>query len=359
MDLLLGLSTKNYLKLCKENNYSIEAKYIPRFFLGFVKSVMNTRFNNKETKEIKGIYENSKIDDPIFIIGHWRSGTTFLHNLLINDPQFAYPNIFEIMNPGSFLHREDKELEQLKNMESRKRPMDNIEINIDSPGEDEFAISALSLISPLFAWVFPKKSEKFNKYLTLENCSVEEVKIWKDSFTLFLKKLSFRYNKKLLLKSPTHLGKIANILNLFPNAKFIHIYRDQEKVFQSTKKLLNEIVPKTCFQSLENEKIDNSILTNYKALYDSYFKNRDKIKKGNLVEINYSDLVGDKINSIKKIYSELDINYSDQFHSALSKYVDSQKNYVTNKYVPLDEDTSKLLKSEIGYIWENLMNKEV
>ena len=34
---------------------------------------------------------NTEVPDPVFILGHWRSGTTLFHNLLALDEQFAYP----------------------------------------------------------------------------------------------------------------------------------------------------------------------------------------------------------------------------------------------------------------------------
>src|SRR5260370_42206574 len=34
---------------------------------------------------------------PTFILGHWRSGTTLLHNLLSLDPQFAFLNLYQTL----------------------------------------------------------------------------------------------------------------------------------------------------------------------------------------------------------------------------------------------------------------------
>ncbi|MDQ3566024.1 MAG: sulfotransferase [Pseudomonadota bacterium] len=44
---------------------------------------------------------------PLFILGHWRSGTTLLHNLLTRDTgQFAYANTYQAVNPRTFLSTE-------------------------------------------------------------------------------------------------------------------------------------------------------------------------------------------------------------------------------------------------------------
>ena len=44
---------------------------------------------------------------PLFVLGHWRSGTTHLHNLLAQDiDQFAYANTYQVINPHTFLATE-------------------------------------------------------------------------------------------------------------------------------------------------------------------------------------------------------------------------------------------------------------
>jgi hypothetical protein len=42
-------------------------------------------------------------DPPIFIVGHWRSGTTNMHNLLLQDPQFASVTMLHCAIPSGFL----------------------------------------------------------------------------------------------------------------------------------------------------------------------------------------------------------------------------------------------------------------
>jgi omega-hydroxy-beta-dihydromenaquinone-9 sulfotransferase len=37
--------------------------------------------------------------DPIFVLGHWRSGTTHLHELLALDNRLACPTVFECGAP--------------------------------------------------------------------------------------------------------------------------------------------------------------------------------------------------------------------------------------------------------------------
>ena len=58
---------------------------------------------------------------------------------------------------------------------------------------------------------------------------------WKTAMRYFVQKLTFSKGKKIIFKSPPHLGRVRVLLELFPGAKFIHIYRDPYKVYLSTK----------------------------------------------------------------------------------------------------------------------------
>src|SRR5262245_40534931 len=62
---------------------------------------------------------------PLFIIGHWRTGTTFLHELLILDERHTYPNYYECLEPNHFLLTEGFMTRWMGFLMPRCRPMDN------------------------------------------------------------------------------------------------------------------------------------------------------------------------------------------------------------------------------------------
>ena len=60
----------------------------------------------------------------------------------------------------------------------------------------------------------------------------------------FVKKISYKYiGKRVLLKSPANTGRIKEILEVYPDACFIHIHRDPYAVYQSNVKLYEKILP--------------------------------------------------------------------------------------------------------------------
>jgi hypothetical protein len=126
-----------------------------------------------------------------------------------------------------------------------KRAMDNVKVTIFSPGEDEFALSSMTQLSPLISWSFPKRASYYDRYLTF--CSVPEdiVDKWKSAVMFYYQKLTYRYDRTLIFKSPAHTGRIRLLLDLFPDAQFIHISRNPYTVFQSTRKLYKTAVARS------------------------------------------------------------------------------------------------------------------
>src|SRR5690606_26880326 len=85
---------------------------------------------------------------PIFIIGHWRSGTTLLHELLVLDERLSSPSTFQCFAPHHFLLTEWFFRGFCRWLLPGQRPMDNMAAGWDRPQEDEFALVNLGLPSP-------------------------------------------------------------------------------------------------------------------------------------------------------------------------------------------------------------------
>ena len=92
---------------------------------------------------------------PIFIIGHWRAGTTLLHELLVLDERHGYPNTYQCLDPNHFLLTETFFRRWMRFLMPSHRPMDNMPAGWERPQEDEFALCMLGQPSPYLAIAFP------------------------------------------------------------------------------------------------------------------------------------------------------------------------------------------------------------
>jgi LPS sulfotransferase NodH len=348
MDALLGISFRNWLKLLKENRFAVDRPYLGRAAFVTQMSLLTSIVRRKELRAVGILINGVQIQPPLFILGHWRSGTTLLHELIVRDEQFAYPNLFQVSHPHTCLYREKYVEKALANAKAEKRHMDNIQLTYTSPGEDEAALCVASLRSPLIAWSFPRREAFYDRYLTFENATEEEQQQWQQAMIEFFKKLTWRYGKPLALKSPTHTGKVRILLQMFPDAKFVHIHRNPYKVFQSTLGLYQEAAPHSRLQHPDGVLMKTGILRRYQMMFNAFFNDRNLIPRGNYCEVAFEDLVKDKVGQVAKIYEQLNIPGFDKFRPKLQAYVDSIVNYEKNVYQPLADEQ----REEIAREWK-------
>src|SRR3954452_1948969 len=124
----------------------------------------------------------------MFIVGHWRTGTTILHELLVMDTQLGFPTTYQVMAPHHFLLTEKWLPRLLAHALPARRPMDNMEVGFDKPQEDEFAVCNMGQGSPYLKWAFPNTAADHEKYLDLEGLSERELKRWMDALAWFLRR---------------------------------------------------------------------------------------------------------------------------------------------------------------------------
>ncbi|MEZ6078247.1 MAG: sulfotransferase [Pirellulaceae bacterium] len=140
---------------------------------------------------------------PIFILGHWRSGTTLLHELLVTDPRFACPNTYQCFAPSHFIVSEAMMVRFGSFLLPKKRPMDNMETGWLLPQEDEFALMNLGVPSPYLRIAFPQTQPPALDYLTLTDLSDKQRSEWRNKLMWFMRALTYHYSgKQMVLKSP-------------------------------------------------------------------------------------------------------------------------------------------------------------
>lgn len=348
MDSLNGILFKDWIKLLKTNHLSFSGNALPSVLSITYLSIFNSLAYKNEKKYEPEILKTNLVQDPVFIIGHWRSGTTFLHNLLSQNEQFGYANIFEIRNPHTFISRQNLFELRKKQHQPQARPTDNVLIDFSSPAEEEFGVAIISKMSPLYGWVFPKNEEYYEKFSTFLTASEEQREQWKKSFHFFMQKLTFLHKKPLLLKSPLNTGRIKMLLELYPKAKFIHIHRNPYTVFQSTLKMYKTTLARSAFQKRDHSTITQRILERYTETYNAFFSQKEAIPSGNYIDIAFEDLEHNPLAVLKSIYSVLQLDGYSAIEQKTIDYIDTLKGYIKNKHLHLENDIKKRIFRE----WE-------
>ena len=244
----------------------------------------------------------TQVHAPLFILGHYRSGTTHLHNLLALDPQFAAPTFFQVLNPHTFLTNERWAAPLADRLVVRRRYQDEVALGAGVPSEDEVALGTMTGLSPYLGWYFPRGVADYDRYLTFRDVPDEEVARWGLALTTFLKKVTLGHGRPLVLKSPPHTARIRLLLGLFPDARFVHIHRDPYEVFRSTRHMIRAVQPVFRLQECPTPDGDDRIISVYTEMYDAYFEQRGLIPEGRLCEVGYEDLERDPVGVVGSVY---------------------------------------------------------
>jgi len=279
---------------------------------------------------------------PIFVIGHWRSGTTLLHELLVLDDRHAYPTTFECFAPNIFLMSEDFAIRWLGFLLPERRPMDNMAAGWERPQEDEFALCNLGLPSPYLTIAFPNEPPQYPEYLSLEDVPADGVEHWKQGLLGFLREVTHRHRKRLVLKSPPHTARVRVLAELFPDARFVHIVRDPYAVFPSTVHLWKRLYRLHGLQKPNYEGLEKYVLDNFAKMYEAFSAQRGSIAPERLCEVRYEDLVADPVGQVERIYESLDLSDFDRVRPALEAYMARTKDYKTNRFELPDEQRAQI-----------------
>jgi hypothetical protein len=315
--------------------------------IAFYSRLFSTGFLIQRLLFSKKVHQISLEDEPpVFILGLWRTGTTHLHYLLASDQRFGYLKNHQAFTMNFSLLSLDRLNKILSIFVPGKRPQDAVKVTLDDPAEEEQPFSTMTTRSAIHSFWFPQNKSYFTKYHLFENISEEEKNIWKKDYLYLLKNIAY-YSKKrrLILKNPHNTGRVKELLELFPDAKFIFIHRDPYTVFRSTKKLYNRMISSQMLQHYSQREIEKSILEDNARILQKYLRERALIPKGQLIEIGFDELENKPMETMERIYKDLDLPDFKEARPAMQNYLDSVKQYKRNKYRPLPSAKLKKLNS--------------
>jgi hypothetical protein len=268
-------------------------------------------------------------EPPVFIIAFWRSGTTLLHNLLCQNPDFGFVSTFQTVFPNHTLSNQW----WLKFVASpflpEKRPADDVKFEWENPQEEEMALGNMQEFSFYNFMYFPKDFKDYvAKGLMLDKMSEKELKKWKEDYLRLIKiALLNTGGKRLISKNPPNAFRIKQLLEMFPEAKFINISRKPEEVIFSFKRFITEVLKGTALQETSEEMINKRTRELYDLYTEKYHADKLLIPEGNLIEIDYHEFVKDKHKYIKRIYDELGLEGYEKALPRMNRYLEDTKDF--------------------------------
>lgn len=288
-----------------------------------------------QDKRYEKLLANKPLEhDPVFILGHWRSGTTFMHNVFSCDSHFGYNTTYQTVFPHLMMWGQPFFKKNMSWIMPDKRPTDNMELAVDLPQEEEFALANMMPYTYYNFWFLPKHMMEYaDKYLLFNDITDDELKVFEEVFTKLIK-ISLWNTKgtQFLSKNPPHTGRVKELVKMFPNAKFIYLMRNPYTVFESTRSFFTNTIQPLMLQNISNEELQANILSVYSKLYHKYEEDKKFIPEGNLVEVKFEDYEQNAFDMTEDIYKKLSLPGFDEARNAIGAYVNKKKGYKKNKY---------------------------
>ena len=346
-----GMSLYPWLRLLLKNRLAISPSRLPTAVVNTGLAAFNSSFGLlQKLIHGRGIRNTPVPDDPVFIVGHWRSGTTLLHELLALDERVRCPTTYECLSPHHFLLTEGGVRRWFRFLMPRKRPWDNMKLGFDHPQEDETALCALGAHSPFLTVAFPNRPPQDPGYVDLLDLPEAELRRWFALMQRFYQSILYRRPGRLVLKSPQHTFRVKTLAKLFPRAQFIHIIRDPYVVYSSTVHFWNTTFDTYALQSPPYRHVEENVLETFCRMEDTLAAACAELPANRYQRIRYEDLVASPVEQMARIYQESNLGDFEPARTAIEQYANRTRKYQTNQYELTPEQTSEITRRWKPYI---------
>jgi omega-hydroxy-beta-dihydromenaquinone-9 sulfotransferase len=343
-----GMTVGVLLRILARHRFAVSPRRLPMVMLGLLYAIFNSAGSVIQTLIFARRIRACALDQaPLFIIGHWRTGTTHLHELLTLDERFTAPSLLECTAPKECVAF-GWLLRLFAFLMPTNRPMDNMPVGLDRPQEDELALLVLGLGSPYEAIMFPNQRRVDHPFLTMTGLKPQQMKAWQRGFLGFLQQVNFRHKResgpdgkpaRIVLKSPTHTARLRILRQMFPTAQFIHLVREPQTVFASTVRLWRALYATQGCQEPDERalpanvpSLEQYVFDNMDALYRDFFDEVAKIPARDFCQVRYEDLVREPLAEMRRIYQHLELGRFDEIEPKLKAQLEALAGYQRNEH---------------------------
>lgn len=258
------------------------------------------------------------IPPPVFILGHWRSGTTHLYELM-SRAGFGYLPPVAAGLPWDMLLLGRLMRPLLERQLPARRFVDDMPVTPTSPQEDEIPLANMSPVSFYHALYFPRAFDRLiDRGVFFDGCREAEVAAWQRRLRYLLAKLALLEGRRLLVKNPAHTARPAMLRAMFPGAKFIHIHRNPLDVFVSMRNFYARLFEALALQRVPpGLDIDATILRVFARMMQRFEAETAGWQAPDFVEVSYELLDSRPLAALERIFRTLGL---EGFEAALPAF---------------------------------------
>jgi hypothetical protein len=274
---------------------------------------------------------------------------------LCQDPQAGYVTTFQAVFPNLVLSQKRWLKTFTNNILPKKRPFDGYAMDMDFPQEEDFAMMSLQPKSIYKLFYFPKDyNDIYSKELYFDQYSYAQKKHWKNKYQSLIRKAMMNTGGiRFISKNPCNIFRIKTLTELFPEARFIFIYRNPYSVVESLYNFVNDVLPGSELQHLEGGIPRAFFAKLYRDALQEYIRMRETIKPENLMEIRYEKFKNQPITVLREIYNQFHIPGLQDALPRMELYLNKNHPDARQPY-PIEPETCRLVNAYAGDIVSKL-----
>jgi len=355
---LAGSSVPNIIAQVKEHR--IHPKYYGKLSLTFLVASIFEIFNSWErVRWGSRIQAQAVSQPPVFIVGFWRSGTTLLHNLMCQDPAAAYTTTLQTVFPHITLSQGWWIKDAANLLLPGLRPFDNVKMDMGFPQEEEFGLTNIQPYSLYNFFIFPADFDRIvENELFPDMFTEKQLEKWQKHYRAMVGKAMLNTGgTRYISKNPCNLVRMTLLKKMYPNAKFIFIYRNPYQVVESLYRFVLAIFPGVQLQAVPEDFNREKIVKLYATMMRYYLANKNSIPASDILEIKMEEFVQDKMGMMNSIYDSLGLDSFSLAKPAMEKHLRETESYSRDSY-EIDPEIYDLVNKYAPDIVEQLGYKK-
>lgn len=265
------------------------------------------------------------IEQPLFVLGLPRTGTSITHELLAQDPSNRVPLSWEVRHP----YPPPKTATYTSDLRIAKTAKELANVDQLMPGfkqmhpmgaefpQECVAITAMDFRSMIFDTQYRVPS--YQHWLEHE-ADMAPALGWHKQFLQYLQ--GEHMNGRWVLKTPAHLWCMEALLAVYPDARIVQTHRDPLKVIASISSLMSML------RSLSSEHLDQHDIAKHFANTTAVGLDRGLaarrsglLPEKQVYDLHFADLLRDPVAAMANIYHYFGLSLSDQAATAMQGFL--------------------------------------